>query len=40
MGSTKLNGQISIPYGNDGLLYKDSTEIELRFELDGREWNS
>lgn len=39
IGSTKLNGQISIPYGNDGLLYKDSTEIDLRFELDGRDWD-
>jgi hypothetical protein len=38
IGSMKLTGQISIPYGNDGLLYNDSTEIDLRFELDGRDW--
>lgn len=31
--------QISIPYGNDGILVKDSSRIELRFELHGNAWD-
>lgn len=31
--------QISIPYGNDGILVKDTSEIDFRFELHGNNWN-
>ena len=31
--------QISIPYGDDAILIKNSSRIDLRFELDGRSWN-
>lgn len=39
VGSTSLYGQISIPYGNDAILNDDTTRIDLRFELDGRDWD-
>ncbi len=39
VGVKSLYGQISIPYGNDAILNDDTARIDLRFELDGRDWD-